>query len=213
MRDPTKRLITDGALGGLAGGSVMALWFFAVDALHGDLPQTVQALAAASARFLPGISARGSVAPPFFLYLVAHMAAFALIGIAAVLVLAYGRRDITLFVPLTVFIVGMEAFLGAAFMMFGPAAVVALPWWKVMIGDLAAAATVLAVIVRREPQIASDLAESWRATWGVTSTVTCPDTGAPAVIAFNAERGVICRCSNWPGRYNCERECVLARHA
>ncbi len=213
MRDPTKRLITDGALGGLAGGFVMALWFFAVDALHGDLPQTARALAAASGRLLPGISAQTSFVSPLAVYLVAHMAAFTLIGVVAVLTLAYGRRDIALFVPLTVFIVGMEVFLGAAFMMFGPAAAVALPWWKVMVGDLAAAATVLAVIVRREPQIASDLVESWRATWGDTTTVTCPDTGAPAVIAFNAQRGVICRCSNWPRRYDCERECVLAHHA
>lgn len=211
MRDLTKRFIADGILGGLAGGVVMAVWFFAVDALRGELPLTLRTLADATARFIPGASAHPTVAPALLVYFAAQMAAFALIGVVTMFTLAFGRRDIALFLPLTVFIVGMEAFLGAAFMMFGPAGAVALPWWKVMAGDLAAAAAVLAVIMRREPQIASDLAESWHATWGETITVACPDTGAPALIAFNADRGVICKCSNWPKRYGCKRDCVRAR--
>ena len=211
MRDLTKRLIGDRNLAGLAGGVVMATWFCAVDALRGELPQTLRTLADATARFIPGASAHPAIASALLVYFAAQMTAFALIGVVTVFTLAFGRRDIALFIPLTVFIVGTEAFFGAAFMMFGPAGSVAMPWWKVMAGDLAAAATVLAVIVRREPQIASDLAESWHATWGETTTVVCPNTGAPALISFNTDRGVICKCTNWPQRYDCKRNCVRAR--
>src|SRR5690349_6256693 len=88
LDDPASRgagAYADGILAGLVGAATIALWFLALDSLHGRPFYTPTVLGTALFR-TSGLEALPSVAPDFELVLGftwVHMLAFLLIGVAA----------------------------------------------------------------------------------------------------------------------------------
>jgi|GEM_PF-6106796 hypothetical protein len=188
MKDSTKRVMLDGAIGGLFGAAAIMAWLAVVAAVTGTLSGFYTVFASA--------------------YLPLHFAAFAAIGAIGGLVLTEGKWDTALFPPVGIFVTALSIFLVAVVMILGPAESVALPWWNAMVGDLVATATIYSVLLGRHPRIAEDFREAWRGVIGVRTQVICPQTHAPAIVRIDPIRGTIQACSRWPRCYDCPRNCA-----
>jgi len=161
MQHSRTRLIVDGAVAGLIGGAVIAVWFFIFDAAKGDPLRTPAILAGA---LLQGASHPTLTGAAWILvgeYMVAHFIAFAIIGAAAALLMAGAEKHSELFGTLFLFTIGFEVFFIALVMLLGPAAQAAVSWWKGMIGNLIATGAMLAYFFWRQPDLASNLLGPW----------------------------------------------------
>jgi hypothetical protein len=188
MKDSTKRVMFDGAVGGLFGAAAMLAWL---------------AIVADAAGTVAGFNAVFASA-----YLPVHFAAFAVIGAVGGLVLSEGKWDTALFLPDGIFVAALSIFLVAAVMILGPAQRVALPWWNLMIGDLAATVTIYSILFARHPQLAEDFREALHGVIGIRTQVICPETHGAAMIRIDPRRGTIQSCSRWPRCYDCPRDCA-----
>lgn len=156
------RIISDGVVAGVAGGVVIALWFSIFDAARGRPLETPALLAAALIH-----GARGPImltAPAWLLvgeYSIAHFLAFAVIGAIGALLIDASERNPELFGTLFIFTIAFEVFFIAVIMLMGPAAAAAMPWWKVIIGNLMATAAMLAYFFWRQPALAANLLGPW----------------------------------------------------
>jgi hypothetical protein len=156
------RIIADGIVAGLIGGAVIALWFLVFDAARGHPLETPALLAAAlqhGAR--EPIALTGTAWLLVGEYTIAHFAAFAIIGLIGALLIDASERHSELFGILLVFTIGFEVFFIALIMLLGPAAAAALPWWKIIIGNLMATGAMLAYFFVRQPVLAENLLGPW----------------------------------------------------
>jgi hypothetical protein len=152
----------DGVIAGLIGGAVIAAWFFLFDAINGRPLWTPAMLAQIFFHSVrrPDLMTGGA----WFLvaqYTAFHFLAFAIIGAVGALLVAASRDDRELFLPLLIFAIGFEVFFIALLMLMGPAAADALPWWKVLAGNLMATTAMFAYFFWREPDLAQSLFGPW----------------------------------------------------
>jgi hypothetical protein len=162
MRQSKARIIADGVVAGLIGGAVIALWFMVFDAARGHPLETPALLAAALQHGAREPIALTSTA--WLLvgeYAIAHFVAFAIIGTIGALLIDASERHSELFGILLVFTVAFEVFFIALIMLLGPAAAAALPWWKIIIGNLMATGAMLAYFFVRQPVLAENLLGPW----------------------------------------------------
>jgi hypothetical protein len=161
MRHSSARMVLDGAVAGLIGALVIALWFLVFDAARGVPLETPALLAAAllhgSRQVVLNHAAWTLVAE----YTVVHFAVFAGIGIVGALLMEAAEKNRELFGTLFVFVVAFEIFFIAIVMLAGPAAQASMPWWKIIIGNLMATAAMLAYFFWRQPQLAENLLGPW----------------------------------------------------
>jgi hypothetical protein len=159
MRQSRIRIIFDGALAGMAGAVIIALWFLLFDLADGR-PLGTPALLAST--LFPQLKVLhqgvGFLAAE---YTVFHLCAFALVGIGGALILEAAEYNAALFPTLFIFVVAFEVFFAAIIMMLGPAASAALPWWKVLAGNLMATGVMLAVFFWRQKELAHNLLGPW----------------------------------------------------
>jgi len=94
-------------------------------------------------------------------YTVFHFLVFAIIGAVGALLIDASERNAELFAPLLIFTAGFEVFFIALLMLSGPAAAAAMPWWKVIIGNLMATGAMLAFFLWREPILAKNVLGPW----------------------------------------------------
>jgi hypothetical protein len=161
MQHSRTRLILDGAVAGLIGGAVIAIWFFIFDAAQGEPLKTPMILAAS---LLHGASQPTFTTAAWILvaeYTLAHFLAFAIIGAAAAMLMAASEKHSELFGTLFLFTIGFEVFFIALVMLLGPAAQASVSWWKGMIGNLMATAAILAYFFWRQPVLAANLLGPW----------------------------------------------------
>src|SRR5260221_10889050 len=83
MQHSRTRLLIDGAVAGLIGGAVIAVWFFIFDAAGGEPLKTPEILSAALLHYSNSQTAGATAWPLVGGYLLAHFIAFAIIGAAA----------------------------------------------------------------------------------------------------------------------------------
>jgi hypothetical protein len=163
MQHSRARLLIDGAVAGLIGGAVIALWFFVFDAARGEPLKTPMILSSA---LLHGAGNHTLTTAGWTLvgeYTIAHFIAFAIIGAVAALLLAAAEEHSELFGVLFLFTIGFEVFFIALVMLLGPAAQAAVLWWKGMVGNLMATIAMLAYFFWRQPALASNLLGPWMA--------------------------------------------------
>jgi len=161
MRHSRTRLLIDGAVAGLIGGLVIAVWFFIFDAAQGEPLRTPMILAAS---LLHGPNQPTLSTAAWILvaeYTLAHFIAFAIIGAVAAMLMAAAEKHSELFGALFLFTIGFEVFFIALVMLLGPAAQAAVSWWKGMIGNLMATVAMLAYFFWRQPILASNLLGPW----------------------------------------------------
>jgi hypothetical protein len=150
------RMVVDGAVAGIIGAFVIALWYLIFDAARGQPVGSLESLAA----ILFG-SASAAPAGAILGRLVFHFCAFALIGAAAALILETAEADEKLFPTMMVLVPVFEIFSIMILMLIGPSARVSLPWWKFLIGDLMATSAMLVYFLERHPTLARQLEGPW----------------------------------------------------
>jgi hypothetical protein len=176
MNRPKIRIALDGVIAGLIGGAVIALWFWIFDAVNGHPFQTPALLAAAllhgSRQPVTMDSAAWTLVAQ---YSVVHCLVFAVMGAIGALMLDAATRDAELFAPLLIFTAAFEVFFIALLMLMGPAAAAAMPWWKVLIGNLMATSAMLAFFLWRQPTLAENLIGPWLGVLreGIISGIIC----------------------------------------
>jgi hypothetical protein len=150
------RTLLDGAVAGLVGAAVIAVWYFIFDAARGQPVGSADALAATL--FSNGIRGGIDVVLSRLLF---HFGVFALIGLAAAGILEAAEADESLFPTMVVLVPVFEIFCIMLLMLIGPSAGVSLPWWKFMIGDLMATSAMVAFFLECHPAIARRLEGRW----------------------------------------------------
>jgi len=148
MKQRTK-IIFDGAVAGIIGAFVIALWYLIFDAAGGQH-------LGLTAMLFPAGGAGLTLARLGF-----HFFVFALIGIVGAVILETGEADETLFPTMMVLVPVFEIFCIMILMLIGPSANVSLPWWKFLIGDLMATSAMLVYFLERHPTLAHRLEGPW----------------------------------------------------
>src|SRR5271157_4393041 len=97
MQNSRTRLIVDGAVAGLIGGLVIAIWFFIFDAAQGEPLKTPEILAGALLHGANQPTLSGAAWTLVAEYTVAHFIAFAIIGAVAAMLMAASEKHSELF--------------------------------------------------------------------------------------------------------------------
>jgi hypothetical protein len=149
------RMVVDGAVAGVIGAFVIALWYLIFDAARGQPFGSPGSLAAT---LFGGAQAGAAL---MLGRLVFHLGVFALIGVVAAVILETAETDEKLFPTMMVLVPVFEIFCILILMLIGPSAKVSLPWWKFLIGALMATSAMLAFFLERHPTLARHLAGPW----------------------------------------------------
>ena len=149
------RMVFDGAVAGIIGAFVIALWYLIFDAARG---QPLGSLGSLAATLFGGTQAGAAL---MLGRLVFHFCVFALIGVVAALILETAEHDETLFPTMMLLVPVFEIFCIMILMLIGPSAHVSLPWWKFLIGDLMATSAMLAFFLERHPTLARRMEGPW----------------------------------------------------
>ena len=155
------RIIVDGVMAGLLGGLVIALWFLVFDAANGHPLQTPALLSAALLHARHPVALAGPSWSLVAEYTLAHFAVFALLGAIGALLIDGAKHHPELFGTLLIFTIAFEVFFIALVMLAGPAAAAAMPWWKIIVGNLMATAAMLAFFLWRQPGLARNMMGEW----------------------------------------------------
>ncbi|HVN90130.1 MAG TPA: hypothetical protein VMT61_09985 [Candidatus Binataceae bacterium] len=162
MRHSPIRMAGNGVIAGLFGGLLIAAWFLIFDAVHGHPFESPELLAAALLHSGRAPIPMDHVAWVMVAqYSAVHFAAFAILGAIGGLLLGVAEEKPEMFALLLLFTVGFEVFFIELLMFLGPAAVVSMPWWKVLSGNLMATAAMVAVFMWLQPELAKNLLGPW----------------------------------------------------
>jgi hypothetical protein len=149
-------VITEGVLGGLIGAAVVALWFFGIDAVHGEMLNTPKVLGTALLR-------QSSPLAAILAYTVAHGVAFIVFGIVGAFLIAGAERQPMLIFALVILFTAFEIFFFGLILIAASWVMEELPGWTVFVGNVLAAAAMLAFFFRRHRGLAHKLAAAWDA--------------------------------------------------
>lgn len=152
------RMIIDGAVAGIIGAFVIALWYLIFDAASGHPLGSPGLLAATLVGSAGGVHVGAGL---MLSRIVFHFFIFALIGVVAAVILETAETDETLFPTMMVLVPIFEIFCIMILMLIGPSAGVSLPWWKFLIGDLMATSAMLVFFLERHPTLALRLEGPW----------------------------------------------------
>ncbi len=159
MQHSRTRITLDGAIAGLLGAGVVALWFLIFDAARGHAFQTPVMLAAA---ILHGSNAAGVSAAQLILeYSTLHFIAFIIAGIVGAHLLEAAEREPMLLVSLMVFLGAFDIFFIGVVMFLGPAVMHEVTWWGIVVANLTATAVMLYYFLARHPALARNLLGPW----------------------------------------------------
>jgi hypothetical protein len=158
MQHSRARIIIDGAVAGLIGASVVALWFLLFDLARGRALETPALLAAA---ILHGVR------DPHLLhhgilrlsaeYSVLHFAAFIIVGVIGALLLEAAETEPPFLISVLIFFGAFEVFFVAVALFLGPAVMAAVTWWGIIVGNLLATGAMLTYFFAQHPMLARNL--------------------------------------------------------
>jgi hypothetical protein len=159
MAHSRSRIIIDGAVAGLIGAGVVAVWFLVFDAARGQIFETPVMLAAAllHGSHIEGISALRLMAE----YTVLHFSAFIIAGIIGAQLLEAAENEPALLISLFVFLGAFDVFFIGVVMFLGPAAMREVTWWGIVVANLSATAVMLYYFLSRHPMLARNLLGPW----------------------------------------------------
>jgi hypothetical protein len=144
-----KRIASEGMIAGTVGAAVSAGWFLMNDMAHGRPLRTPALLGAVLFQGLRDIGSLQVSAALVLEYSLVHWMAFVLFGCVAATLLAAADRDPRLLAGLFVLFCSFEVAALALIAILGQWLFEAIPQWDIVIGNLVAAAAMLAVFFRR----------------------------------------------------------------
>ena len=147
-------VLWEGVVTGIVGAAVVAIWFFAIDAIRGEPLRTPKLLGIALLRQPDPGSA-------ILAYTLLHGLAFIVFGIlGAFLVAAAERQPVILFALIIVF-TAFEIFFFGAVVILASWILDYVAGWTIFLGNLLAAAAMLAFYFRGHRTLARRLTQAW----------------------------------------------------
>src|SRR4029453_14717624 len=131
------RVLREGVVAGVLGAAVVALWFFAIDAIQGEPLRTPRLL---------GTALLGAGAPPagMLAYPVVHGLAFVAFGTLGALLIEGAERQPLLVFALVILFTAFEIFFFGAVVILASWILDELAGWTIFVGNILAAAAMLA---------------------------------------------------------------------
>ncbi len=161
MEHSRTRIIIDGAVAGIIGAVVVAVWFLIFDVIRGHALETPALLAATILHGSHSHEVHHALALLALEYSVLHFGAFITFGIAGGLLLEACETESSLLFSLAIFFVAFEVFFIAVVLFLGPNVMVELTWWGIIVGNLLATGAMLSYFFWRHPALAFDLLGGW----------------------------------------------------
>ena len=147
-------VLREGVVAGLIGAAVVALWFFAIDAIQGEVLRTPQVLGTA---LLRQPTPTGAV----FAYTVVHALAFIAFGLVGALLIAGAEKQPMLIFALVILFTSFEIFFFGLVLIAASWVLDELAGWTIFVGNILAAAAMLAYYFRRHRTLAHRLTTAW----------------------------------------------------
>ena len=160
MAHSRSKIVIDGAIAGLLGAGVVALWFLIFDAARGHIFETP---VSARRRDSSWLASRGNQRDSRLMleYSVLHFGAFIVAGIIGANLLEAAENEPTLLVSLLVFLGAFDVFFIGVVMFLGPAVMHEVTWWGIVVANLSATGVMLYYFLSRHPALARNLLGPW----------------------------------------------------
>jgi hypothetical protein len=148
------RVLREGVVAGVLGAAVVALWFFAIDAIQGEPLRTPRLLGSALLRTTdPGA---GIVA-----YTALHGLAFIAFGIIGALLIAGAERQPLLVFALVILFTAFEIFFFGALVIMASWILDEVAGWTIFVGNILAAGAMLTYYFQSHRTLARRLTQAW----------------------------------------------------
>src|SRR5258708_4840270 len=161
MEHSRPRFIIDGAIAGIIGAVVVAVWFLIFDLIRGHALEPPALLAATILHGSHSHEVHHGLALLALEYSLIHFGAFITFGIAGGLLLEACETESSLLFSLVIFFVAFEVFFIAVVLFLGPNVMAELTWWGIIVGNLLATAAMLSYFFWRHPALAFNLLGGW----------------------------------------------------
>jgi hypothetical protein len=147
-------VLREGVVAGLLGAAVVALWFFGIDAIQGEPLRTPRLLGTALLRVTDPTA--GMLA-----YTALHGLAFVAFGIVGALLIAGAERQPLLVFALVILFTAFEIFFFGAIVIAASWVLDELAGWTIFVGNILAAAVMLAYYFSGHRTLARRLTQAW----------------------------------------------------
>jgi hypothetical protein len=161
MEHSRARIVIDGAVAGIIGAVVVALWFLVFDTIRGHPFETPALLAATILHGTHTAQVHHAITLLTLEYSLIHFAAFIAFGIAGGLLLETCETESSLLFSLAIFFAAFEVFFIAVVLFLGPNVMAELTWWGIIVGNLLATTAMLSYFFWRHPALAWNLLGAW----------------------------------------------------
>lgn len=161
MQHSRTRIVIDGAVAGIVGAVVVALWFLVFDTIRGHPFETPALLAATLLHGTHAAQVHNAMGLLTLEYSLIHFGAFIAFGIAGGLLLETCETESALLFSLAIFFAAFEVFFIAVVLFLGPNVMAELTWWGIIVGNLLATAAMLSYFFARHPALAWNLLGGW----------------------------------------------------
>ncbi len=151
-------VVREGLMAGLIGGLAVAVWFFILDLMAGQLLYTPATLG--SALFHGASTPEGIDVSALTVlgYTVVHFGAFAVAGIAFAALVTRAEKSPPLLLGLVLLFVTFETLLLGIVAILAAWLLEVLAWWSIGVGNLIAAGAMAAYLWRAHPQLRNEVA-------------------------------------------------------
>jgi hypothetical protein len=147
-------VLREGIVAGIIGAAVVALWFFAIDAIQGEPLRTPLVLGTALLRQpTPAAAVLG--------YTVVHGLAFIVFGLVGAVLIAGAERQPMLIFALVILFTSFEIFFFGLIIIAASWVLDEVAGWTIFVGNILAAAAMLAYYFRRHRTLAHRLTAAW----------------------------------------------------
>jgi hypothetical protein len=147
-------VLREGIIAGIIGAAVVALWFFAIDAIQGDPLRTPELLGKALLR--QPTSAEGVA-----VYTLVHGAVFILFGIVGAILIAGAEKQPMLIFALVILFTSFEVLFFGLILIAASWILDEVAGWTIFVGNILAATAMLAYYFRRHRGLAHRLTTAW----------------------------------------------------
>src|SRR5712691_4991081 len=147
-------VLREGVAAGLIGAAVVALWFFAIDAIQGEPLRTPKLLGTALLR-------QSAPTAAVLSYTVVHGLAFIVVGVIGSVLIAGAERQPLFVFALVIFFTAFEVLFFGAVVILAKWVLDELAGWTIFAGNLLAAAAMLGYFFTGHRTLARRLTEAW----------------------------------------------------
>ena len=147
-------VLREGTIAGLIGAAVVAIWFLAIDTIHGEPLRTPTLLGTGLLKLLAGPH-------PVITYTVVHGLAFILFGIVASALIAGAERAPMFLFAMVILFTAFEVFFFGAVIIGAKWVLDEVAGWMIFVGNVLASAAMLAYFFRKHRTLARRLTEAF----------------------------------------------------